>query len=581
MEVKKIAVWGTGKYGHQFMEKLTVLNDLYSQLFGINLQNQIAFFVDSDKSKQGQIFWNKDIVGFEQLVQNNIRFCIVSIHVNGRDVYDMLKAKGIQAISDVEFITKIKQQIINHREEVLKSNNLMYITQRSENFQWTALEIKKIIQRNKKNHALSYLIFSILLDNMKYQIDINSAFSDIVKNYELEFIVSAISWYYDNEITRVMSLLEEIKLLYDEKKRKKTIGILVQRYYGGGIEKVISLLIPLYLQRGYKVVLMTDRSTYDKDKDFFVDKSVIRYFLQYGMEDNQEQRIKELIQCIDTYDIDVVCFHSGYARLETFYEMLAVKLHGKLVLLEIHSAIQTIMDNNRDIENQLIAMYKITDQLIVLSEYDRQFLSKNGCRCTYIPNPVDKKLELFDPEKIRKSADTIVWVGRIVQNPKCVLDTVPIIRSVKERIPNVKLYIVGNADQGRIYNELRNQIKESGLQKNIYIREYCTQIQDVYRNADLVLMTSISESFSNVILESKVLGLPLIMYEIPWLELTADQKGVIAVKQRDIEGIAEKIIMVLEDYELRKRLAMEARESAEFFLSYDIGKKWEECFKEI
>ena len=101
------------------------------------------------------------------------------------------------------------------------------------------------------------------------------------------------------------------------------------------------------------------------------------------------------------------------------------------------------------------------------------------------------------------------------------------------------------------------------------------------RNADLVLMTSISESFSNVILESKVLGLPLIMYAIPWLELTANQKGVIAVKQRDIEGIAEKIIMVLEDYELRKKLAMEARESAGFFLSYDIEKKWEECFREI
>ena len=80
-------------------------------------------------------------------------------------------------------------------------------------------------------------------------------------------------------------------------------------------------------------------------------------------------------------------------------------------------------------------------------------MSKNGCRCTYIPNPVDKKLELLEPEKIRKNADTIVWVGRIVQNPKCVLDTVPIIRRVKEKIPNVKLYIVGNADQGRIYNE--------------------------------------------------------------------------------------------------------------------------------
>ena len=58
--------------------------------------------------------------------------------------------------------------------------------------------------------------------------------------------------------------------------------MLIYDYYGGGIEKVVSLLIPMFIKHGHKVVLITD--SIEKDKEFDIPKGSIRYVMNNKME---------------------------------------------------------------------------------------------------------------------------------------------------------------------------------------------------------------------------------------------------------------------------------------------------------
>ena len=63
----------------------------------------------------------------------------------------------------------------------------------------------------------------------------------------------------DKEIDRVLDLMISI----DEQKPKwsrrevRTIGIYYPRFFNGGVEKFLSLIIPIYIRMGYRVIFLT------------------------------------------------------------------------------------------------------------------------------------------------------------------------------------------------------------------------------------------------------------------------------------------------------------------------------------
>ena len=68
--------------------------------------------------------------------------------------------------------------------------------------------------------------------------------------------------YYGTEILHIPEL--EYHGQESNNSYIKTIGLYFSRYTGGGTQRVISQLIPIFIQLGYKVVLFTDI----KNEDF-------------------------------------------------------------------------------------------------------------------------------------------------------------------------------------------------------------------------------------------------------------------------------------------------------------------------
>ena len=85
---------------------------------------------------------------------------------------------------------------------------------------------------------------------------------------------------------------------------------------------------------------------------------------------------------------------------------------------------------------------------------------------------------------------------------------------------------------------------------------------------------------SMTILESKLYGIPLVTYELPYLELLQDKKGVITVKQGDISGAAYAILKLVNDPALHHRLSVEARNPiVNFYETHKSWKKWIEVIQ--
>lgn len=390
-------------------------------------------------------------------------------------------------------------------------------------------------------------------------------------------MVSAFAWYFGNDISEISEWFSKyIKVDSKNWKRKPTIGIVIDDYYGGGVEKVISLLLPLYVNKCHKVVLIS--SSNEPDKEYGCPEEVIRFNVTARTGNEGEERLRQLSECVIKNKIDIMCFHTGYTYISTFYEILLLKLLKTAVLIEIHSAFLPVIRSKKSVSKYYSYMYRFADKTIVLSQADKVFWENLGCNCEYIQNPIEIKAR---PNIRHESRGNILWVGRLVEVPKNVFDIVPIMFEVVKQIPDVKLQVVGLVASQWNYNRLVELIKRNNLEKNIELCGYNSNIDSFYQQADVILMTSSSESFCNVIMEGQSWGVPIVMYELPWLELLRSGKGFIAVKQRDVKAAADALIKLLSDDERRRKMSLEAIENIKHFREYDVYSDWEKVFDGI
>ena len=91
-----------------------------------------------------------------------------------------------------------------------------------------------------------------------------------------------------------------------------TLGIFYHRMAKGGVQRVISLLIPMYLEMGYQVVLFTDES--EPDQEYFIPPTVIRVLLPSSLDLLDEEYYKRsqiFRQELLNHHIDIRLYHAA------------------------------------------------------------------------------------------------------------------------------------------------------------------------------------------------------------------------------------------------------------------------------
>lgn len=359
----------------------------------------------------------------------------------------------------------------------------------------------------------------------------------------------------------------------------KTIGIFYHRYALGGVQRVISLLIPMYIEMGYKVVLFTDEIS--EDNEYVLPHGVTRVVLPSSLTiKNSEYIERASIFENETrrHNIDIMCYQAGSSP-KLLFDMLLMQLNNIPVIVSVHEvAFQNMLTLNTEMVNRP-SIYKLVNKLVVLSQIEELYWKNLGVPAVYIPNPIE--LDLIERDLTKVEKNTIVWIGRLDTRTKRCLDVVDIMKYVAEEIPDAKLLMVGNEFSSGVYNTMHQKIKRLDVEKNVVLCGATTDVDSYYRKAELHMISSISETFPMTIAESKAYGIPLVMYELPFIELCRNSNGYLSAPQGDKKKMADNIIRILRDESLKKQLQEEAHESLKPFLDFDLKNEWKKLFDSI
>lgn len=157
---------------------------------------------------------------------------------------------------------------------------------------------------------------------------------------------------------------------------------------------------------------------------------------------------------------------------------------------------------------------------------------------------IKEKANAFVPE-YSKDCFNIVTVARI-ETPQKKIETIPVIfdkiRDFSEK--KVRWYIVGD---GSDRNLVETAIKERDCENEVILLGAKKNPYPYVKNADLFVMTSSWESYGMVIMETLILGVPVVAGRYGALSeiLKNPQEGIIA--ENSVQGIADAICFLLDN----------------------------------
>lgn len=194
-------------------------------------------------------------------------------------------------------------------------------------------------------------------------------------------------------------------------------------------------------------------------------------------------------------------------------------------------------------------------------------------------NPLSEDITDWNPIRYQNN-HRILWLARLSfeKNP---LDIIPIMQDVVRAVPDAFLSIVGRSENGMIEEQLQKEIIKLHLEDHIKLEGFHNNVRPWYLSSQIFLMTSTFEGDPMTLRESKMAGIPCVMYELPYLTLCEGNRGIIPVPQRDTKAAAQAIIKLLQDDTMCAQYGQDARAHIEELAQYDFKKKWQQIFESV
>ena len=347
-----------------------------------------------------------------------------------------------------------------------------------------------------------------------------------------------------------------------EHRKVKTIAIFYHRYCCGGIERVLSEQFAYFLNLGYKVVFLTEEQP--SDSDFSLPPQVVR--LRIPSQDPMT-RLNALREIFERHGVDLYYTHASFAR-QTLWDLLIVRFAlNRRVVVHAHGIFPcSLVWGENDLQHRL-DLYGLADKVVVLTRADAFYYRAFGVNCSYIPNPLPEIARQDVSADGRFASRTVLSVGRIC-SVKQTLDVLRIAHVLQREDPSIRFLIVGSREDFNYWNRVQSLYRECGLGATVDFMDYTTEIADVYRKGSALLVTSQLEGFPMVMAEALGCGLPVISYEMPYVEfMRMPDSGILTVPPGDIDCFARRILDLFSDRERYRRLIENARTAYERMVS--------------
>ncbi len=254
------------------------------------------------------------------------------------------------------------------------------------------------------------------------------------------------------------------------------------------------------------------------------------------------------------------------------YDILVVGHVNLMPLAKIVSSISQlpimVMAYGVDVWDRLPAYRRLplrsSDMVIAISEYTRsRMIESNSVK----PEKTRILYNCFDPNMLEVlgadyksdvdiSSPNLLTVSRLSRGDsyKGHAQVIRALPYVLQSFPNLNYYIVG---KGVLSTELASLASELGVKSNVHFLGFLDNpsLQSVYNHCDIFIMPSMKEGFGFVFAEAMMYGKPVIAgNQDASVEVVQHNETGILVDPRDTKQIAEAILLMLSNEDMRKRM---------------------------
>ena len=327
----------------------------------------------------------------------------------------------------------------------------------------------------------------------------------------------------------------------------------------GGVERVISLIINLLSQEKiFSHYLLTKTDILEEE---------------YPLPNNTKRirlvgKRASLFWVIKKKDIDILIYNS--------YDKREIKKLNKLKDIKIiyydHSSfLYWIYLKAYNFKDTIYYEYKKCKYVISLIPVESDYLFKKwGINSILMHNPTSFEYDDIIPSDLL--SNNIIMMGRNDDPVKRFDLGIKAMKRIIKEIPRCKMNILSLKIEKyeKLIQELKleDNVRFVGFQKNV----------DIYlKNTSLHILPSLSECYPMVLSETKIFGIPSILIGLDHLALA--KGGTVIIYDDNPDIIAKEAIKILKNYNYRKILGNEARESMKPIKNNLIAKQWAELLK--
>ncbi len=137
--------------------------------------------------------------------------------------------------------------------------------------------------------------------------------------------------------------------------------------------------------------------------------------------------------------------------------------------------------------------------------------------------------------------------------------------------------------QGEWKEMLQEMVQAKNLSVSVHLNSPVKTIGEEYVNSSLLVMSSNYEGFPMVMIESMAIGLPVVAFDFKCgpRDIISDGENGLLVSNGDIPGLAEAMMKLMGDYELRRRMSVKARQVVDTYSEKAVMDKWVRLFTSL
>ncbi len=301
--------------------------------------------------------------------------------------------------------------------------------------------------------------------------------------------------------------------------------------------------------------------------------------------DSHEDLVADSLQKIaDLYPDDELYF---FIEHSIFYQALRKLKHPNKNIISIFHDIHTISPEVEDAPyhkhfTDALAEARTNSELstIILTDKQKEDIEKRLIKFDnlhVIPNTINYDFPQVEFEK----RDRFLLTSFVRLSPvKQVDKTIEMFSIVKKAFPQAKLEIYG---VGELHEMLQRKINNLSLTESVKLKGFIKNPYKVFEKAGLTLLTSRSEAYPLVITESLATGCPFISFDVNYgpSDMIKNGENGYLISPNNIEEMARKIIFLLNNPVLHKKMSENAYKSKNKFSMETVVKKWKEFFEKL